>query len=226
MKFGFIKWLLDFIVPDLRRLDDEKPVYHVDDFHDYKPVTQSGDTQFFNQPYPHNNMTVFAKAGGAILLAAIGVLEGLFLGKIKDITVKNALTANLAPFRPMVLAVTDDNPRNGEQLQEILQQHLNQNVPGWVDSERVRLINQLDDDNTKMIVLALTYPSADLLRLISDGNPDNKSQVKDYLAQYFQRDDVRDVAFDNIFIPQIEKIKDESTRILFLEMVKALRETV
>lgn len=55
-------------------------------------------------------MTIFQKSLRGILLAALGVLEGLFLPKIKDLTIQNALRANLAPFRPMVVVLTDENP--------------------------------------------------------------------------------------------------------------------
>ena len=169
--------------------------------------------------------TLLQRSLRAVALAAIGVLEGLFLPKIKDLTIQNALAANLKPFRPMIVAVTDENPKDGEQLKAILQQHLNENVPNWAEGERVRLIDGIEDETTKKVVSALSMPGIELVRLVSDQNPDNKAQVKDYLKTYFQREDVQDVAF-SIVQMRIDGIQDEVARVMFTEMLKALDEAI
>jgi uncharacterized protein YegL len=170
-------------------------------------------------------MTIFQKSLRGILLAALGVLEGLFLPKIKDLTIQNALRANLAPFRPMVVVLTDENPLDGDQLKAVLQEHLNQTVPAWMEGERVRLIEKIQDANIKNVVSALALPGIELIKLVSDSNPDNETQAKEYLAAYFQREDVQDIAF-SIVQARIDKMADEVARVMFTEMLKALDEAI
>ena len=168
-------------------------------------------------------MTLFQKGARAVVLAALGVIEGVLIGKIKSLIVQNSLRSSLEPVRSMALALTDDNPKDAEQVETIWQNYLNAKAPDLVNSESQRLIASLKGENLKKVLTTLVVPISQSLQIVSDENPDNDTQLKEYFAAFFNREDVQDVAFDAILVPLItKKIKDENLRTMVLAMLQGL----
>lgn len=171
-------------------------------------------------------MTVFKKALRTAILAALGVLDSLFINRIKSLVVQNALRLQLAPVRAIAVALTDENPRNDEQVEAILQDHLNQAVPPFAESEINRLLEKIQNESTRALLQVLSIPGVEMIRLVSDADPNNQAQIESYANEYINREDVQDALLYNWGIPTIEKrVKDPYLRELLIAVLQGVDES-
>lgn len=171
--------------------------------------------------------TVIPKLVSRIVLAAIGVIESLFIARIRQEVIANSLKSLLLPIRNSVVAFADDNPRDNEQLEAIWRQYANGPLPDLADVQIVAALSKLSDPNLRAVLLQLTSPTVQVLRLVTDENPNNEKQIRELFDAFVRSDESQRVLLEHLLIPLLEaRIKDAVTRNLIISLLRAALEEV
>lgn len=149
--------------------------------------------------------------------AALAILKGIING-IKDGPGKRALLLSFTPAENVITVLSDGNPRNDEQVAEVVNQFVSTDVPRFADMELVTLADKIQDEETKNFVLAGGDTLIDILRLLTDTDKDDKGQIKALLIEAGQDKEKRRAAI--LFAIDLAKeIKNEKTRDLLIGLL-------
>lgn len=155
-----------------------------------------------------------------LVLTALASIDAFFISKIKNTTVKNGLRSALAPVRETALALCDDNPRNDEQVEAIWKQYANIDLPVLAEGEIANALNQVEDADVRVVLTTLSNPVVNMLRVVTDGDPNNKAQLRAMFQAFVNDAGTQEVAVEHILIPLIEKkVKDETLRAFLLTLI-------
>lgn len=170
-------------------------------------------------------MTIFKKSLQKILLAALALVDSFFISKIKSKPVQNGLRLNLEPVKQSVIAFTDDNPRNEEQLEAIWKSFANTELPDYSQNEIHAAIQKVEDADVREVLETISMPTVNLLRIVTDEDPNNKEQIRAMFNAFVKSPATQQVAVDHILVPLIEsKVKDEALRMFLLELITSLND--
>lgn len=157
--------------------------------------------------------TQIKKFVSRLVLAALATVDSFFISKIKNAVVQEGLRRLVAPLRAVTVALADDNPRNEEQVLEIFKKFANQDVPEYAQGQIEAALNKVDDANVRQVLATLSTPVIQMLRVTTDGDPNNKAQLKALFDEFVKSPATQDVAVQHIVLPLVAaKIKDPALR--------------
>lgn len=112
-----------------------------------------------------------------VLGLATSVIERQLPKLINDPWILSIITSLFLPFKKVLMALTDSDPKNDEQLKAILVQ----TSPSIIDANMDLFIQfvepKIGDQDLLNLVLFKIQVFRDLLKLITDENPNNKEQI-------------------------------------------------
>lgn len=159
------------------------------------------------------------------VVAALSLVDSFFISKIKNLTVQRGLRLSLEPAKQTALALADDNPRNDEQVEEIWQTFANQQLPSYAETEIGEALENVEDDDIRIVLQTISAPAVNLIRVVTDSDPNNRDQIRLMFNEFVKSPATQQVALDHIVIPfLVEKIKDDALREFILELLKNLSE--
>lgn len=154
-----------------------------------------------------------------LIRAALGVIESTING-ITNESVRRALLLSLKPVKQVITVLTDGDERNDEQIAKVFKDFAGGELPDFAETELAILVAKIKDENTRAVVDVLSDPVVDVLRLLTDANKDNETQIKERLQELIADPKSLQVLILNIAIPVAGQIKDDKVREFLLEFLK------
>ncbi len=145
-----------------------------------------------------------------IARAALGVVKGIVVG-LKDGTLTRAILLGFPAGEQLITVLSDSNPENEAQAQEIWQRFVSVTLPDFAESELGTIAGKIEDEETKELVLVGGGLVVRGLRLLTDADPDNKAQFSALLKDVMKDERTRRAVL--LFaLELVQDIKDEKTR--------------
>lgn len=105
----------------------------------------------------------------------------------------------------VIKELNDDNPDNAQQIRETMAAWANGPLADYIIVVTDELVAKIDDDNEKELILFVRDVAVELLRIVTDLNPDNVEQIRAaYLNEQFAQK-AKDALLDNVIWPMLEK---------------------
>lgn len=156
-----------------------------------------------------------------LVVAALSSVDAFFISKIKSTIVREGLRKLLRPIQDSALAFADDNPRNDEQLEAIWKGFAHVELPDYAEGQITSAIAKIKDENVRTVLGTVSNPVVNMLRLVTDEDPNNEEQLKLMLKAFVTDPETQHVAIENILIPLIEaKVKDETLRAWLIDLIR------
>lgn len=149
-------------------------------------------------------MTQIGKWVARLVLGLIAAIDVYLVERIKSELAKRGIRSLLTPLKQITTALGDDNPRNEEQVEGILKKYLNQDVPVFATGEISAALKKVGDDDTRIVLQTVSEPVVEMLRLVSDDDPNNGEQLKELVKQFVQSEATQRVFILHALIPLIE----------------------
>lgn len=160
-----------------------------------------------------------------IILPALNLVEKRFIDRIPADDVKNGLKIFLTPVRNMVEALSDEEPRNAEQVREIWRKFVNLDLTDFSQSVVLRLIGKIKNEEVRRPLATVASPVVDMVRVSTDTDPRNEEQIKALWLAFIQDPNTHVVVLEDLLEPALRAtIKDAETIQFILQIVaEALR---
>lgn len=156
-----------------------------------------------------------------LVVAALSSVDAFFISKIKSTIVREGLRKLLQPIKDSAMAFADDNPRNDEQLEAIWKGFAHVELPDYAEGQITSAIAKIKDENVRTVLGTVSNPVVNMLRLVTDDDPNNEEQLKLMLKAFVTDPATQHVAIENILVPLIEaKVKDESLRAWLIDLIR------
>ena len=117
-----------------------------------------------------------------IARAALGVVKGIVVG-IKPGTLQRAILLGFPAGEEFITVLSDSNPENEAQAKAIWSRFVSVTLPDFLVRELATLAENIADEETRELVLVGGELVIRALRLLTDENPDNKTQFKALLKE-------------------------------------------
>ncbi len=158
-------------------------------------------------------MQSISKFLASMVFMAIGLIESIFISRINKPLLKRAIQLPLTRIRETVSALSDGNPKNDDQVQEIWDKFAGTDLPDFAEDEIATAIDKVQDEKVKALLAVFAPYSIEILRAVTDEDKDNKGQVTVIGKKMLEDKIARDAAIEGLVIPWIEKnVKNEEFR--------------
>lgn len=166
------------------------------------------------------NNTTIKKWVGKLILGFIAGIDAYLVDRINSAFAKRAIRNLLNPLKSITNALTDENPRDNEQVDAIVRKYLNQEVPVFATGEIAAGLEKIKNEDVKAVLSTLSHPIVDMLRLLSDDNPDNEAQLKQMLGDFVNDKDVQKTAVLHILLPLVNaKVQDGPFKEMLISII-------
>jgi hypothetical protein len=146
-----------------------------------------------------------------LVLSNVAVLQEEVVANLPGGVVKQSVESLFEPIEEVVLVLSDSNPDNKEQVNQVLKDYLNDDLARLLDNYSIELVQQINDQVVKNMVKLFVVPTVETLRAMSDDNPANEAQLKEVWVENFVKDKESQAAFFNgVIVPFVEKVGKNS----------------
>lgn len=155
-----------------------------------------------------------------VLLTALNFVETRFIDRIPNMDVRTGAKLLLDPIRKMIDALSDEEPRNEEQVLQLWRQFINTDFADFGAVQLDKLVKGIENEQLRGVLSILISPAIDLTRAMTDENPANDKQALAILNQFIENPDVHEVFLNDLLKPILEKVvKDPATVAFILTLV-------
>jgi len=159
----------------------------------------------------------------ALALAAISILENLFIRRINSVFVRDAITLQLQPLKESVVVLTDDVTRDDVQLNHIWRAHLQNQLPPFAEQKINDAIALIEDENLRGLLATVAVPANGLIRAVTDNDSNDVEQLKALAEAFISNPETARALIQYVFIPLLNRnIKDESTRTIVIAILEGV----
>lgn len=146
-------------------------------------------------------------------------IQTRFIEKLPDFA-RDFLTMSLTPLKAILDVLSDDNEADGDQIEEILRKFANGDLANFTEAQVALLIDKLDDASLKIVLNKISVPSFNMLRLLTDDNPDNANQLATMWGAFAKDPATHAVILDHLLEPLLENVIPEaSLRAIILDLI-------
>lgn len=144
------------------------------------------------------------------LQLSLKLIETRFIARIPIPEIQAGLMTLIKPLSEMVLALSDGNPRNADQLREIWAKWTNQDLYRFsVDTTQLQ-IAKIQKEWLRELFTTLSIPTLQMVQIFSDDDKDNERQLEDNWKAYIKSPETHRVMLGSVLTPLLEQwIKDE-----------------
>lgn len=165
--------------------------------------------------------TTISKWIGKLVLGFIAAIDVYLVDRVKSPVAKRSIRSLLNPLKSITNALSDDNPKNDEQVEAIVKLYINQEVPVFASGEIAAALDKIQDENVKAVLNTVAEPVLEMVRLISDDNPNNGAQLKELVDTFVKSKNTQDIAVIHILLPLVEeKVPDGPFKDVLLTIIK------
>ena len=157
-----------------------------------------------------------------IARAALGVVKGIVTG-IKPGTLQRAILLGFPAGEEFITVLSDNDPANEAQARVIWQRFVSVTLPDFLVRELATLAENIADEETRELVLVGGELLIRALRLLTDENPDNKSQFNELLKEVARNERLRRAVL-TVGIELAQDIQNEKTRAIVIGLLTGLLE--
>jgi len=136
----------------------------------------------------------------------VDALKNIFAGVPEAVAGIDLLSA---PLLGSIDALSDENINDTEQLRAIWQSFLNKEVYEFTDLEVQEAIQEIDDENVREGLSALAVPLVQMLKVVTDENPNNTEQLRNMWADFVASDSTKRVFLENMIGPGLDLLSDQ-----------------
>ena len=141
----------------------------------------------------------------AIINLSLNLAESQVKNRVTDETLLKGVNTALPLIREIVEELNDDNPNNAAQVKETLLAWTNGPLADYLESILAELLQKIDKPNEQAIVALVGHHVIQVLRLMTDLEPDNVEQIRNYWKDEDFVADVQEVLITNLLLPALEK---------------------
>lgn len=164
--------------------------------------------------------TTIKKWVGKLVLGFIAGIDVYLVDRINSDFAKRSIRNLLNPLKAITNALTDGNPKDEEQVNQIVRTYLNQEVPVFATGEITAALEKVQNPDVKAVLGTLANPIVDMIRLLSDDNPDNEAQLKQMLGDFVGDKDTQKIAILHILLPLVNaKVKDGPLKEMLISII-------
>lgn len=151
-----------------------------------------------------------------IIQASLNFVENRFIGRIPNSDVRAGAKLLLDPIRKMVKALSDEEPRNEEQIRDLWRQFINTDFTDYSAAQLDKLVSGIGNEQLKAVLATLIAPAMDLTRAVTDDNPANDEQAKEILDKFIENPDAHDVLLSDILAPVLRRVINDEPTVAFI----------
>lgn len=152
---------------------------------------------------------VISKTIASLVLFAINFIEKKFVEKVPNDDVRAGLKLLLNPIRGMVNALSDENPRNAEQIAELWKKWAGNDLVNFGDARLQVLIGNIENDQLRRPLSIIVVPTLNMVRIFTDDNPNNVDQLKENWLSFISSQETHEVVLVDLLEPALDKILDK-----------------
>jgi hypothetical protein len=163
---------------------------------------------------------VISNVVASIIKIMLNYIESKFVAKIPSLDVRQGIILLLDPIRKMLDALSDEEPRNKEQVTAIWRNFVNTDFADYSNVQLEKLVSGIEQDQLRAILAVIVTPAIELMRAVTDDEPANDEQAKAILDKFLANPDVHEVVLHDLLKPILLKaIKDEATVAIILTII-------
>lgn len=151
-----------------------------------------------------------------IILASLNFIESRFIDRIPNGDVRAGAKLLLEPIRKMVKALSDEEPRNEEQVLQLWREFINTDFTDYSAVQLDKLVTGLSNEQLKAILAVLIAPAMELTRAVTDDNPADDEQAKEILGRFIENPDVHDVLLSDLLGPVLRRVINDDATVAFI----------
>lgn len=140
-----------------------------------------------------------------MVFMAIGLIESIFISRINKPLLKRAIQLPLTRIRETVAALSDGNPKNDAQVEEIWDKFAGTDLPDFAEDELAIAIEKVQDEKVKLVLAAFAPYTVNILRAVTDDNTANKEQITAIGKALLADKVARNAAIESLIIPWVEE---------------------
>lgn len=119
----------------------------------------------------------------------------------------------IMPLKEITNALSDTDPKNGEQVDLIMQKHLNTSVVPFADDKVNEVLDKIEDLKLRALVKYFSFMPLAALNIYTDDDPNNPTQLRERLEFWLEDPEHQTLFLENVLTPYLALvIKDEDTR--------------
>ena len=148
------------------------------------------------------------------------------INKIKNDLIRKGLTSLVEPLKALVRALSDKDPNNDAQVAEIFRQYANTGLSNFAEENLMALTEKVKDEKLRRSVAFVVDPSVDMLRLVTDKDPNNEKQIAERWKQAAADPAFHDLVVNDWLEDVLDAMKvNEVYKLLIMETIlQALKE--
>lgn len=144
------------------------------------------------------------------------------INKIKNDLVRKGLTSLVEPLKSLVRALSDKDPNNDAQVAEIFREYANTGLSNFAEENLLTLSEKIKDAKLRRSVAFVIDPSVDMLRLVTDKEPDNEKQIAERWKQAAADPTFHDLVVNDWLEDVLDAMKvNEVYKLLIMETILA-----
>lgn len=163
---------------------------------------------------------ILSKLAANLVLMAIAFIETRLIDRIPVEDVKVGMKLLLQPIRNMVVALSDDEPRNNEQLRELWRKFANVELSDYTENTIRNLVAKIKNPKVQRPIGTVAVPVVNMIRIFTDNNPDNDRQVEELWKAFVKDPATHATVLEDLLEPVLRgAIKDEATVNFILTLI-------
>lgn len=137
----------------------------------------------------------------ALIAPLVRVIKDQFVSQVNDSDLQVAISDALDSIQQSAVILADQNPNNRDQLEAIWLTYVNKSVSTLVDAKVEDAISQIENETIRVPLETLRVPTVNMLRLVTDQDPNNKAQLEAQWVAF-----IKDAQVQNVFFGLITQI--------------------
>ena len=135
-----------------------------------------------------------------LIKAALNVIDLFLISKINDEQVQGEMRTLISPISSTVGALSDTDPNDIEQVRGIWKQYVHSDLTAIADVRIKQSLALLAESKPELagIVSALTFPTIESVRVLTDNNPENMEQLATLWGGWLTNEETATLFFDVI----------------------------
>ena len=154
----------------------------------------------------------------SLMTFGLNIAESQIQKRVDDPEILKGVQTLLPLIREIISELNDDDPNNKEQVKATMAAWTNGPLADYLETILDELVSKIDSEHERSLVLFVGGAVIDLLRIVTDLNPDNVEQIRNfYLSKEFLTV-AKDEILENAVWPILDKkgVSPEIRNLMFV----------
>lgn len=153
----------------------------------------------------------------AVANLGLNFTEGMVEKKVQNPMVEDGIKLVFPLVRQLLEALNDDNPANAEQVRAIILKWINNDLANFVEKAADHVLTNTKDPAHFALLDFATSNAVGILRMYTDENKDNKTQLDEYFKKTIQGEELEELAKFAVLGPILDKANASPDLKMFVE---------